>query len=122
MDYINYVTSISLFGKDLNLFNLILLFLFILILIWAIHKINQMLKNTFIVIKILWSDIKDKEKKIEKNLKDEDKKEVIEKSLHRIIDSDNLLIIGRYILFNITGFLLLITVVVIAALILVLKT
>lgn len=86
------------------------------IIAWAILVISCILKKGVNTLKEYWEIIAENEGKlIELGTSEEDKKkrEQIEKSINRIVESENLFILGRYLTIIVAGFLFVIVVVII---------
>ena len=112
------------FGPKFSLGYSIVIALFF-VWIWSIVIISYLIKNVFKLIKSLRIDIKENEVELKRigegNYKEkEEKKKEYDKAINRILESENLMFIVRYLTIVISG-LLLVLVVVIIGLVIILK-
>ena len=118
--------NIIFLGFDFTLIELLALAILWVIVLWSIVMIICILKKVFNILKKFWAEIKENEKKLKsigliedkikkENGKEEKKneKEQYEQAIRRILDSESLLIVGKYLTYIIVGFFILLIVAVI---------
>ena len=119
--------NIIFLGFDFTLIELLALAILWVIVLWSIVMIICILKKVFNILKKFWAEIKENEKKLkdiglnedeikketDKEQEKKNEKEQYEQAIRRILDSESLLIVGKYLTYIIVGFFILLIVAVI---------
>jgi hypothetical protein len=116
-----YFENIIFWISDFKLIELLAFLILTAVVIWSIILISCILAKAFSTLKKFWNEIKENElelkkmgsNKDKKDEKIENKKEQYEQAIKRILDSESLLIIGKYLTYIIIGFFILLVVAVI---------
>ena len=105
-----YFENVVFWISDFKMIELLVSLILFAVIVWAISVISCLLVKACSVFKKFWNEIKENEKQLKKigafedkiktdNSKEEKKneKEQYEQAIRRILDSESLLMVGKYL-------------------------